>query len=244
MALAEWEIYAQSSRLKSERRRKRLQKKDRDKKLMHLYKEFERLRVEQRNLGFKELIPPVQHGWKRFFVLRHDVMIGKDGKFFQELLEKVNVTEYSHRKDFKVKKKRRGKKVHVDRIQKPREFEEYYFKRLKLTEREQLFFREENRFYGNNKFYKVHVFTEPWRYVLRIRPNMITQVRIIDPLLKQRESQIDNYFKRNDLYGHLFKLMGNHHRYSWPVGEKAKYEAIQKINPLDEIEDDWSNTNN
>jgi hypothetical protein len=110
MALAEWEIYAQGSRLKSARRKKRLHKKDQDRKLIQLFNELKRLQVEQRNLGFAELIPPIQRGWKRFFVLRQDVLTSKEGSFFQELLEKINTTEYSHRRDFKVKKRRRGKK--------------------------------------------------------------------------------------------------------------------------------------
>jgi hypothetical protein len=244
MALAEWETYALSSRLKSERRKKRLQKKEQDKKLMHLYHEFKRLQREQQNLGFADLIPPVQKGWKRFFVLRQDVVVSKDGKFFQELLEKINTTTFSHRKDFKKKRKKNGKRVDVDRIQKPKEFMECEFRKLALTEREKLFFKEEWRFCYRNRLYKVYVFTEPWRFVLRVKPNMVTQVRIIDPLLKQRADEIDNYLERNSLYGRVFKVMGNHHRYSWPVGEKVKYKNLLRKDPLDEIEIDFSNTTN
>jgi len=244
MALAEWETYARSSRLKSERRRKRLLKKDQDKKLIQLFRELQRLGKEQRDLGYAELIPPIQRGWKRFFVVRADVMLSKDGKFFQELLEKINTTEYSHRKDFKVKKRRRGKKVHVDRIQKLKESEEYYFKKMELTDKEKLYFREEWRLYKyNNRLYKVYVFTEPWRYVLQVKPNMITKVKIIDPLLKRQEDEIDLYLRRNLLYPRIRKLMDGCDRYRWFWGEDARYKNFLKNKPLHEIENELTNKN-
>lgn len=238
MATAEWEIYALTGRFKSGRRRKRLAKEGQDKKLIRQFKESKRLRKQQWDLGYMDLIPPVQKGWKRYFILRPDVMLSKDKDLFLGLLEKINTTTYSHRKDFKHKRRRHGKKVDVDRIQNLQEFFTWQFEKLKLTEREKMYFKIEMKVTDRGHLIPVFVFTEPWRYVLCVRPNLITKVKIIDPELKSREQQIDNYFERNKLYPRLFKLVdgtyGNHLR--WEKGDRAKYKAILKRNPLNEID--------
>lgn len=239
MATAEWETYALTGRFKSKRRRKRLAKEGQDKKLVQLFKEFKRLRKQQWDLGYMDLIPPVQKGWKRYFILRPDVMLSKDKDFFLELLEKINTTTYSHRKDFKHKRRRHGKKVDVDRIQNLQEFFTWQFEKLKLTEREKMYFKIEMKVTDRGHLIPAFVFTEPWRYVLRIRPNMITKVKIVDPELKSREKQIDNYFEWNKLYPRLFKVMNGTYGNHWlrEKGGRSKYKAILKRNPLDEIND-------
>lgn len=237
MATAEWETYVLTGRFKSERRRKREAKEGHDKKLIQKYKELEKIKSVQQKLGYRDLIPPVQKGWKRFFILRPDVLVSSEKDFFLEFLEKINTTTYSHRKDFKHKRKRNGKKVDVERVQKLKEFFIYEFKKSELTEKEKTYFKMEWRVTDRGHLIPVFVFTEPWRYILRIRPNMITQVRMIDPQLKSRECEIDSYFERNKLYPRIFKLTDGSYsnRCRWKRCDKAKYKAIQETNPLDEI---------
>ncbi len=117
MHTREREFYASCSRIKTERRKKRLQKKELEKQLFRNYKELRRIRKEQWNLGYIDLVPPVQKGWKRFFVLKEDVAKTKDALFFQQIIDKINKPQFSFRKDFKVRQKQKGKKVYVDRLQ-------------------------------------------------------------------------------------------------------------------------------
>lgn len=225
MATAEWESYVLSGRFKTKRQRKRLLKEDSDKQLMALYAERWEVRKKQHNLGYAELIPPVQKGWKRFFVLRPDVERCKDAAFFRNLLEKINTVTYSHRKDFKYKRRRGGKRVDVDRIQLLREFYAYEWRKLKLTEREMSYFRITWEFAGNStSIHMKYVFAEPWRYMLRVRPNMITHVKIIDPQLMSREKELDNYFKKHHLYPRAHKL-----KRGWYLWEYRPYPNNRQV---------------
>src|SRR5258705_13148999 len=102
-------------RLRTTRQKKRMQYKDFDKQLIQLHKEERALYELKRNLGWELLIPSVQKGWKRFFVLRDDVQSSKQAEFFQGILKKINTYEWSHRKDFvaRRRKKEKGRKVYV-----------------------------------------------------------------------------------------------------------------------------------
>lgn len=231
MATSDWEYFTQCSRLKSERTKRRLQKTEQDKKLIHLHKELDRIWQAKKLLGMVALNPPIQKGWKRYFALRPDVARSKDAKFFQELLDKVNDTDYSISKDFKVKRRRFGKKTYEVRIKKLAEFHEFGFQKLKLTEKEKLYFKEEWRLYHKSTgVYKVYAFTEPWRFVPVVKPNIITHVKAIDPILEQEKSWIKQHLERNHLQPRLTKLLGGSYGYRDRFHDKAKYEYISKEN--------------
>src|SRR5688572_3974164 len=74
-----------SYRLRTVRQRKRMQYEDFDKQLIKLYKEDKALGIKANNLGWEPLTPPVQKGWKRFFVLRDDVARSKHAEFFENI---------------------------------------------------------------------------------------------------------------------------------------------------------------
>ncbi len=88
-----------------------MQRKQFERKLIQLFFEQRNLSEQISNLGYEKLDPPVQRGWKRFFVLRKDIARSDDALFFQKLLDKINTIEYSSRKDFKVKRRRLEKKI-------------------------------------------------------------------------------------------------------------------------------------
>lgn len=230
MFTSDWEYYAHCTRLKSKRTKIRVQKTAQDKKLIQLYKELKQIRVAKANLGYVPLIPPVQKGWKRYFVLREDVQRSKQADFFQTLLEKVNTVQYSSFKAFKVRRRKFGKKSYEPKPQKLQEFHEWAFQKLKLTDQEKLYFKEDWRF-GKVKgqMYKVYVFTEPWRFVLTIKPNIITEARAIDPILEQRKKEIDQYIDKRYLEPRMSKLLDGYYyknRDLWHDYDKAKYDYI------------------
>ncbi len=233
MATSDWEYFTQCSRLKSERTKRRLQKTEHDKKLIHLHKELQRINEAQKHLGLVALNPPIQKGWKRYFVLRPDVGRSKDAVFFQELLNKINAIDYSDRKDFKVKRRRFGRKTYEVKPKRVSEFCDWQFHKLKLTEKEKLYFKKEWRLYHKSTgVYKVYVFTEPWRFVPVVKPNIITHAKTIDPLLEQEEDEIENYLDRNFLRPRLGKIVFGEFKYRdrWKICDKAKYNYIIKEN--------------
>lgn len=243
MATATWNSYALSGRFMTKRRRTRIRKEAFDKQLLKKFEELKEVERAQRNLPLAELNPPVQKGWKRFFVLRPDLANNKDAAFFLELLEKINTVTYSHRKDFKHKRRRRGKKVDVERIQELREFYGYESVFRKMSEKELTFFRMETEFIGHSTRTRVkYVFTEPWRFILRVRPNMITHVRTVDITLMSNERKLDNYFERNYLYPRLWKILEGKNQYyrrsapKYSVRPELKKELRKEIESLNKKE--------
>jgi len=117
-------------RLRTARQKKRLQYEDFYKQLIQLYKEEKALYQQQKNLGWEPLKPPVQKGWKRFFVLRDDVAKSKHAEFFQNILNKINTYDWSYRKNFKIRKRKMGRKIYVVKTQKLLEPCERHFAKL------------------------------------------------------------------------------------------------------------------
>jgi hypothetical protein len=220
-------------RMKSARRKKRLQKEDLEKKLIVLNKEYKQLIVQIRNLGYKPLIPPVQKGWKRFFVLREDVRRSPRAEFFEVLLKKINTEQFSDKKQFKVRQRKRGKKIYVDRIQELQSFSEYGLRELKLSDAQAFYFTETLVMNQRREWCKEFVFNEPWRFVQKIVPNMITLLQIKDPLLEQRESEISYYLDNTIRRGKLNKLIGCRKYKAYKIVEKYPDPLLNK--PLYDI---------
>ena len=186
-----------------------------------------KLRYDKEHLPWVPLAEPYQKGWKRFFVLREDIRRSKDADFYQTLLDKINTVQYSRDKAFRMRKRRMRRYVYTVKTQAVREIElwEWVSPKLKLTEKERtLFFRYE-RWCSQSKYWKVsYVFTEPWRFVLRIRPHMITEQRMIDANLEAELRRLKNYIERNNLGGKMYKLTRSQRgRRNWHEGVKPQH---------------------
>lgn len=125
-------------RLKSSRRRERWKRRDREKSLLRLYRELDALRTQRRELGFERLDPPVMRGYKRYFVLRAEVARSREAKFFQGILDRINTTAYSSRRDFKKKRRRIGRRIYEVRSQELEKLWTDAFKKRKFTEQEEV----------------------------------------------------------------------------------------------------------
>jgi hypothetical protein len=211
-------------RLRTSRARKRMVKEDFEKKLLRLHKEERDLWKQIRNLGWTELKPPIQQGFERFFILRDDVRRSRQGQFFEKILEKINKRQWSSRKDFKKKRKKFGKKIYVVREQNLEDVSERDFRSNKFSDAERTWFYETLTHVKQSKTpVKVFRFTEPWRFVLRIQPNMITKIRIKDFELEQRAKDIGRFFDFDKRSYTLLKLL-NGHTYSWKSRPRGKYK--------------------
>lgn len=224
--------------LKSKRRRKRLQKKDQEKHLLLLHREENKLRRQIRNLGYEPLIPPVQKGYKRIFVLRDDVQRSKQAAFFAGLLKKINTVQYSDTKAFTKKKRRRGRKIHVPRELKLLSIHAWEWGQKKLTEAEAVYFEPVTVWDRAGEPRTVYQFREPWRFVLRVVPNLITEVRIKDAVLEQKEDEIDRYLSFNDRRYQLTRLLGRPVNDRWYEADLPKYANPLRNRPLREILDE------
>lgn len=228
-----------SYRHRTARAKKRAQYKDFHKHLIKLYKEERALRKQQRNLGWEPLTPPVQKGWKRSFVLRQDVKQSKQADFYAGILARINTKDWSHRKDFKVKKRAFGKKKYVVKDQGLITPGEYEFCKLAFTDEEQKLFYEVIYLDRKKRYVKKYVFAEPWRFVLKVQPNIIYKIRKRDAVIERRLQEIDSYLERTAYRGILNHLLYGS-SYSWYWEDGIKYNEVNgfKNKPLQRILDE------
>lgn len=208
---------------RTDRQKKRTRYKDFDQQLRALGREQHLLWKKKQNLGWEPLEPPVQKGWKRKFVLRDDVAKSKQADFFQGILNKVNTTDWSYRKDFKVRRRRFGKKIYVVKPQLLLQPCSMYAGRVKFSAEEAFYF-DELMIQHKGRIEKRYVFKEPWRFVLKVMPNIIDKVRIKDGELESRLDEIDNYLERN----------GYKYRFQRVVYGRGKYRNYYWIKPQEQ----------
>ena len=237
-----YEIDVNHFRLKSLRRKKRMQYGAFEKKLRKLDREEKELFKKKNNLGWVELNPPVTRGWKRGFVLRDDVARSKDADFFESILKKINTEQWSWRKDFKIKKKRKGVKIRVDRQQHLYTPDKFHFNKLSFTEAEARYFLQEDYYDNRSRQLQTRfVFMEQWRFVLRVRPNVITKTRARDEALDKRLHELSSYFDRTGLYYTKERLIRGHYKWRYREGEKVSEINRYKNKPLEWVLDDVYN---
>lgn len=223
--------YIQCSRLKNKRQKKSAVKKDFEKQLIQLDKFEDELLHKRKALPLVPLATPYQKGWQRYFILREDIAKSKEALFYKTLLEKINTSQYSSEKSFKSKKKRKRKHVYIEKLQVVKEFSESEWRspKLSLTAKEKMHFYKRERWCPNCKRFKIHyIFDEPWRYVLRIRPNMITHTKMVDAVLESEIDRVRNYITNRFLRNSMIKIGQGYVKFmKWRIDEKSKYH-----NPL------------
>ncbi|MGB4775515.1 MAG: hypothetical protein WBP45_10105 [Daejeonella sp.] len=205
-------------RLKSARRKKRLQKKDFDKQLIQFDKLEHVLWEKKDSLPMIPLEQPYQKGWKRFFVLRDDVKRSPAAEFYQDLLDKINTVEYNHDKTFKRKKKRKRRNVYERKMQTLREFDEYGWNhpKLDLSEAERAcFYVKESWCNTSKKMTLTYACREAWRFTLVVKPHIIYEVKMMDEVLEQEIKALENYLERNHLRPKIEQLTKGRSYYRW-----------------------------
>ena len=224
MNLLEWPY-----RLKSARRKRRLVKTDRDKQLIQLNRQEKALWKKQSDLPMIPLEHPYQRGWKRFFVLRKDVQESPKAEFYQSVLDKINTVEYSVDQSFKRRKRRKQRYHYVQKPQSLRHISEdnWLRNKLKLTDAEkECFYRNEDWLANLWRMEVSYKFLESWRFVLVIKPRIISEVKKSDEVLQQEIAEIDAILDRNKV-SRLYNLNGKRVKYRRDYVDKPKY-----INPL------------
>jgi hypothetical protein len=218
-------------RIKSARRKRRLVKTDRDKQLIQLDKRRTELWQQKKLLPLVPLEVPYQRGWKRFFVLRDDIKRSPRAAFFEILLVKINTVEYHYDKSFKRKKRRKRCYGYEVRQQLLREFYPYSWQanRMNLTDDEKAcFIRIETFDVKTRRIDVKYAFTEPWRYVLKVMPHMVTHTQLMDEDIEKELSYIDDHIDNHNLAPRI-NLLTRGRGYHWNdwYCERAKY--INKI---------------
>jgi hypothetical protein len=242
-----WSFTTGYCKIKSARQKKRLTKKDFDKQLLRIYKLDETLYQQKLSLPLVPIAAPYQRGWKRTFVLREDIAKGEQADFYRDLLNKINTVDYSHNKSFTKKKRRNRKKVYEVRPQQLREFYtwEWTYSKCKLTNAEKAHFSLKEHWCSQQKMYTLkYAFTEPWRFVLQVRPNMVTHTKMVDEALERAMQQLENHIERNHLRPAMNRLIHGasykrrrvmlNERERNPLKNKPLYKILEAV-PNDDL---------
>lgn len=198
------------SRLRSLRSRKRIIRKDVEKQIRKKYRHSEELWDLRRNIPLVPLENPYQKGFVRFFVVRDDVKRSKDSVFFEGILKKINTKMYSPTRKFLKKKRKYGRRIYVDREQKLVQLSTYQWNdpKVGLTTREKQYFLKKEEYNPFRKRYNIYYeFIEPWRFVLRIKPNMITHYKPLHSDLEKEIDELDSYLGRYKIQGIVHKTI-------------------------------------
>ncbi|QEC76632.1 hypothetical protein [Mucilaginibacter ginsenosidivorax] len=228
---------------KSARRKKRLVKKDFDKKLIGLDKQRDILWATKYKLPMVPLERPYQSGWKRLFALRGDILRSAKGEFYQTLLKKINTVQYHHDRAFKKRKRKRGKYVYSEKPQILRVIDEYDWLRntLKLTDKEKVLFSPKETWSVRKKaLITEYHFLETWRFVLVVKPHIIYEKKQHDELLEKEIKQIENRINRENLQPRMSKLVGGSRYKYWKWrDEPEKYKNELKNKPVYTLQEEY-----
>ena len=214
-------------RLRSVRSRKRAIRKDVEKQIRTKYKRSRELWKIRRNLPLIPLDKPYQKGFVRFFVVRDDVKNSKDRDFFEGILKKINTYMYCDNRKFLKKKRKFGRKIYVEREQKLKYITSFSwnYPKLEFTDRERQYFEKKEDYCPVRKIFGTYYkFTEPWRFILRVKPNMITHYKPLDLELEKEYAALDSYLGQYKVIGIMHKtILGK----SNPWKEKFKRKLIK-----------------
>lgn len=231
------------SRLKTARRKKQLVKKDFEKQLIQLSKTENKLWKERKNLPYVPLEKPYQKGWERSFFLREDVSRLSNADFYKSLLDKINTFQHSPDKTFKKRKRKYRKYVYQEKPHLLREFSEreWACSKLKLSENEKTLFEKQEVWCIFQKGLKIsYVFKESWRFVLKVKPYIITHTKMVDEILEQELAEIENYIDNNNLRVKINKILNGSNNYhsDWDL-HQLKYENPLKNKSIQDIENEF-----
>jgi len=205
------------SRIRNVRSRKRTIRKDVEKQIRKKYRRSDELWDIRRNTPWIPLDKPYQKGFVRFFALRDDVKRSKDGDFFEEILKKINTYMYSESRQFLKKKRKLGRRIYVERVQKLKRISSYSWNDPKfgLTPRERQYFLKQEEYCSARKTYvPYYEFTESWRFTLRTRPNMITHYKPVNFELEKECAELGDYLGQHKIVGIIHKTIYGK-SYSW-----------------------------
>lgn len=214
---ADEDVLVAADNLPSRRWKTRRIRTARDKKIRGVDKEHTRVLNQIHDLGWEELNPPIQRGYQRLFVLTEATRYTKRASFYQGILDKINTAQFSSTKRFARKKRKirkwRYRDVKEQQLQQPIDWQ--FHREGRFTEDEKKYFYPVEYYDYACKMWRCrYIFTEPWRFELRIRPYFITKVKRKDPALEQYRDELEDLRNRPDNFGRLIRMWGGN-RYAW-----------------------------
>ena len=196
-----------------------------DKHLLRLDRELSDL-YRRRHKRFP-LAEPIQRGWRRRHVLSPNGERRDDRDVLIALLEIIGTVRISRTPEFR-KRRGRGKRRRYIEIEQPlREITVGEWRKRKLAEEWRPYFRQEKRCHYR-VWHDALVFADASAFELKVEPNWITHVTILDPAVEQRIAEIDAWLRRHDALPRLDWLYG-HSRSHWRWRDPRREDLLDRI---------------
>lgn len=209
------------SNIISKRRGRQLLLKERDKKLLALYRKKIKLAKAKKSYNWIELDKPERYGYCRFFVVREDIAKGfpKMLPILNDILKVCNDTIISRDKKFLKRDYNTKKMVPIIHQLKDLSLSEY--SKLPSDKHRELF-KADYRYY-NNKRYLVYTLIDSWMFSLKTKTNYITHRFLIDPKLDSELKEIENKIERNNLWPQIANA------FSWDWSHHGPYKESDRM---------------
>ncbi len=197
---------------------KKILKEQKAKELKRFYRKFDFLRDAIYKLPKIKLDKPRFAGYKRYFILRDDVARRKDVQDFRDILELLNSTIFSRKKEDFVRfdfddppfnEKQKLKTLSVKQYDNLRTGLQKYF--IKLTRWD---WRKKEQRYE---------FIHPHMFVLKVKHHYITEVPMLNKDMESEIGRMQERINREHLWPKIDKILGvRNHRDDWDISAKKK----------------------
>ncbi len=221
--------------LRTARQRRRALMQDREQELIALHNERRSIWAAKGALPMIPLEEPYQRGWIRTFEVKDEVQRSEQHEFYARLLEKINTVMYDRDGRFikKVKYRHNRKWVAEPVPQYLKTFRhwEWVHRSCPLTEKERELFTTVLHYELCGRKYVpsiLYEFAEPWRYVLRIRPHMITEVQMLDADLESREQKLEQHLTQNKLEPVMQRLTEGYGKWKFRI-RQPEYDPTKNV---------------
>jgi hypothetical protein len=181
------------------------QYKIRDKQLLALDRELNDL--HERYWTIVTLKEPVQRGWIRFYTIAEKIGAHKDRGMLSDILTVIGTRSWSRLPDFRCWRRRRKKRVFVEVEQPLKVISASRWEQRKYPEMWKRYFSLQPMRH-KRLWHPTYVFAHRGLFELRVEPLLVTEVRVPDPAVLTRISEIERWLRQRNLKPRLDWLRG------------------------------------
>ncbi|XHR26683.1 MAG: hypothetical protein ACFUZC_12065 [Chthoniobacteraceae bacterium] len=195
-----------------------------DRRLLAVIREQDDLR--QRRYTIVKLDPPIQRGWRRFYVLGERAQKRPDHKTLEAILAVIGPEVIHHSPDFRRRSGRRRKLIEIDQPLKSIPFCEW--SRKNYPDEWLRYFHAETR--RRPKYaIQVWVFMQPALFELKVERNWQWYYREVDPAIETRLGELDRWLEQHLGWCRYLRLNGKKAQWKDKPGKMALMERQSRV---------------
>ena len=170
---------------------------------------------------------PIQRGWRRCHVLSSSGERREDKDVLVALLKIIGSVKISRTPEFRKRRGRGARRRYIEIEQPLRELTVGEWRKRNLPEEWKPYFRQEKRCHFR-VWNDALVFADASAFELKVEPNWITHVTILDPAVEKRIAEIEAWLRRHNALHRLDWLHG-HSRSHWRWCDPRREDLLDRI---------------